>query len=60
VFKPAFVAYTVENRLKTKYKATEPIPRRMVMPTLLLAGEILIQTPSNASINNDSGLEVLE
>ena len=60
VLRPAFVAYTVENRLKTKYKATEPIPRRIVIPTLLLAGEMLIQTPKSARMNKERGFEVRE
>ena len=42
--------------MKTKYNATDRIPRRIVTPTLLLAGEILIQIPKSPSINNDNGL----
>ena len=41
--------------MKTKYNATDRIPRRIVTPTLLLAGEILIQIPKSPSINNDNG-----
>ena len=52
VFKPALVAATEVNRFKTKYKAKEDIPIRIVGPVLPLVGEILIPTPKKAIINN--------